>query len=696
MDGERALSFSKDVFTGDAFNVDTFIADCRARLPIESVLVDLHSHSSALHAALLDVINAHYSSFADLSSGLGSIEKLIAQLADPLSSLHRDLTEWYVKVDAAAKELAAREAALAESSKRRLVLETMKEALASLSKVESILSQLDESESSATERACDIERVCNLLSKLALYQDSALKDTPLINSVRDRLASVRAKARERLGAAFLDAYRSKEREPLAACLRAYCALQGPAAAVLLFRTEVIRPYVFKALSPDRLDSGGAVGSYSNLTPALDAVVQWVAKEVLFIVEESRAVGEFEFLAAVWLDVDEVLSSAAPSLFSQSMGIADVFQKNYIRIVRFTEALESLCNTPDEVVRMRSVYSAQMLKRWNTKIYFHLRSQDIVGALEVSFALPRNQQLSQPSAAGKPPQFATRSAKVLWESLQLSISDSVVVPATSSMFLRLCMQMISRFARWVSDGASWKQRVAETPGLQPPGEPWASMTAVADFVHPFYDLGLLLQLLSGQYRLALDTCMSSPYAGTPLADEISASVNEALDEAVTLLQRSRMLVEAVFVEGTTGLCTALLRPMYSIMNTIRTQRGSRGPVSPSHYVAQVFEPLRALMAFANSLSGLEDRRRWSTSVASAVFEKCTEISAELQLTAHRSDSIMTRLQAEGSTAARDTARFEEQLGSDMRELGAVAERLGVDVAASQPYQRLLRCVSHGVA
>jgi len=82
--GYYPLCFNKDVFSLDTFKVDAFIADCRKRVPLESVLADLKEYSQSLDGELLELINKDYADFVNLSSHLVGLEKIISDVRRPL------------------------------------------------------------------------------------------------------------------------------------------------------------------------------------------------------------------------------------------------------------------------------------------------------------------------------------------------------------------------------------------------------------------------------------------------------------------------------------------------------------------------------------------------------------------------------------------------------------------------------------
>lgn len=86
--------FKREIFLGNttdkssssssAFDVNLFIADCKQRAPIESVLSDLKDFTVTLESELLEIINKDYTDFVNLSSNLVGIDKTLNDLRNPL------------------------------------------------------------------------------------------------------------------------------------------------------------------------------------------------------------------------------------------------------------------------------------------------------------------------------------------------------------------------------------------------------------------------------------------------------------------------------------------------------------------------------------------------------------------------------------------------------------------------------------
>ena len=77
--------------------MDGFIADCRKRVPLESVRTDLREYSSSLENELVELINKDYTDFVNLSSNLAGIDEVLNELREPLCKI-KDEAQVYILV----------------------------------------------------------------------------------------------------------------------------------------------------------------------------------------------------------------------------------------------------------------------------------------------------------------------------------------------------------------------------------------------------------------------------------------------------------------------------------------------------------------------------------------------------------------------------------------------------------------------
>jgi hypothetical protein len=90
------------------------------------------------------------------------------------------------------------------------------------------------------------------------------------------------------------------------------------------------------------------------------------------------------------------------------------------------------------------------------VYFQLRLRQVAGALESALALPPHTGNTQGGAqsllphadtalGGEDGEFRLEATRVLWQCVQVCWSDGVWVDALAQKFLRLILQLFSRYA-----------------------------------------------------------------------------------------------------------------------------------------------------------------------------------------------------------------------------------------------------------
>lgn len=97
--GYQPLCFHKEVFNSPSFSVDGFIADCRKRVPLESVRNDLRAYGTSLENELVELINKDYTDFVNLSSNLAGIDSVLSELRSPLKQISKDIEVCIVLVN---------------------------------------------------------------------------------------------------------------------------------------------------------------------------------------------------------------------------------------------------------------------------------------------------------------------------------------------------------------------------------------------------------------------------------------------------------------------------------------------------------------------------------------------------------------------------------------------------------------------
>ena len=117
----------------------------------------------------------------------------------------------------------------------------------------------------------------------------------------------------------------------------------------------------------------------------------------------------------------------------------------------------------EQLRASPAYTA-WLKKWNLSVYFSLRFQDIGAALESKLAAaslqpapPAAAAASSGSAAQPALQWAPSAA--VWAGLQRCASPDIFLPQLADKFVRLALQLLARYAHWISAGMRQRSEAA---------------------------------------------------------------------------------------------------------------------------------------------------------------------------------------------------------------------------------------------
>jgi len=180
-------------------------------------------------------------------------------------------------------------------------------------------------------------------------------------------------------------------------------------------------------------------------------------------------------------------------------------------------------------------------------------------------------------------LALSSSSTLWECLQRCWQDDVCIDSISDKFLRLTLQLLSRYATWLSVGLA--ARTGDSTNN--PGGEWALGSAPEDFVLLRCDVELLVRLIKSSYiEQILNVLRGSP-------DNVTAVVRESLSLGSQSLLNMVPALTDVLTEALTEKCVEVLEQAKGIVATYRmTNRPLPSRHSP--YVTSVFQPLKAFV------------------------------------------------------------------------------------------------------
>ncbi|GBG89774.1 hypothetical protein CBR_g49627 [Chara braunii] len=538
----QPLWFKKDAFSDPDFEPDEYITDLRRFVPLETLRAELGSHLSVLKNELVELINRDYTDFVNLSTKLVDVDGAVLRMRMPLTELRSKLVSVRESVGSSLSLLQDGLRRRAHAISARQILELLLDTAHVLSKVEKLLLELtampeedgpaaaaaasgggsnengdgiangthsdgngnsdaDEGGRLEESRSRLLERIASEMNRLKFYRARA-EDMPFIQNMEKRIAAADGTLATHLRRCLEGGLEKRCKKVIYHCLRAYAAIDDTTGAEEAFRVSIVSPFVQQILQQSS-SKGIAALAGDGLDKVYEQVLTRIETDCRFLLEIAYAANSglhaFNFLSnSVLKEVHAAIVKAKPGAFSPGKPAA--FLCNYKASLQFLSALEEYCPSQQAVKTFRSqaAYS-DFMKQWNLSVYFTLRFQEIAGALDT--ALPSG---SLTEAQGGPvkvendtSEFLLHSSAVLWKSLQRCWHDDVFIPTVADKFLRLTLQLISRYTLWISAGLNARKVNITGVGTASGGE-WATTATIEDFVLVRHDVDVVARLLESQY------------------------------------------------------------------------------------------------------------------------------------------------------------------------------------------------------
>ncbi|KAF8390622.1 hypothetical protein HHK36_025149 [Tetracentron sinense] len=325
----------------------------------------------------------------------------------------------------------------------------------------------------------DVDRYSNTICR---SESLHIQNLPFIENMEKRIQSASLLLDASLGHCFVDGLEHRDANAIYNCLRAYAAIDNTRGAEEIFRTTVVSPLIQKIIpyssSPVVVGASG-----DDLKEDYEQIMQCIG-DCKFLLEISSAANSglhvFDFLAnSILKEVLWAIQKGKPGAFSP--GRPTEFLKNYKSSLGFLAYLEGYCPSRSAVTQFRAeaVYT-EFLKQWNIGVYFSLRFQEIAGTLDSALVVAALTpvQISH-SDEGNPRDLTLKQSVTLLESLRSCWREDVLVLYFSDKFLRLSLQLLSRYSTWLSFGLA--ARKAGNTGSNP-GSEWAISAVPEDFIY----------------------------------------------------------------------------------------------------------------------------------------------------------------------------------------------------------------------
>ncbi|TVU44165.1 hypothetical protein EJB05_03600 [Eragrostis curvula] len=703
--------FKPDSFLRPDFDPDAYVAELRSYVPLESLAAELRSHLAALRAELVGLINRDYADFVGLSARLKGVDAAAARMRAPLAELRDKVAGFRA---GAAAGLAALRAGLeqrAAATAARELLELLLDTSHVVSKVEKLIKELPTapSDSSNVEfssaspnveagtgvretQSILLERIASEMNRLKFYISHA-QNLPFIVNMEKRVQGATKLLDGSLERCFVDGLEHRDAKVIYNCLRAYAAIDNTSSAEELFRTTVVSPLLQKIVPQNYAKAVAGVSS-DVLEDDYQQIKQCVEKDCKFILEISSSANSglhvFDFLAnSILKEVLAAIQKGKPGAFSP--GKPKEFLKNYKASLGFLDFLEGYCVSKSAVTKFRSEAAyTDFMRQWNIGVYFSLRFQEIAGGLDSALTATIS-PVAMHDNQWKPKTLLLKQSIKLLESLQSCWSDDVLIFSHCDKFLRLSLQLISRYTTWLSSGLS-ARKASDRSSNSPPDAEWALSVPIIHDVH-----AVIAELSeSGNFIGHVNQLLASCPA------EVLNLVKQSILQAVEPLKEILPAIMNVMIGVIVKKSNEDLKHLKGITATYRMS--NKLPVRHSPYVSGILHPLKVFLEGERIHYLSEDDKiklcRGSTDKITASYY---EMVSEVVNVARKTESSLQRLRqgaqrrVGASTDASDnvisdTDKICMQLFLDIQEYARNLRAIGIDAREIDSYKALWQCVA----
>ncbi|KAM0947073.1 hypothetical protein DsansV1_C08g0082281 [Dioscorea sansibarensis] len=711
----------KSAFHRPDFDAEAYISSLRSFVPLENLSVELQAHVNSLQAELVDLINRDYADFVSLTAQLVDVDAAAARMREPLVEFRGKVAALRTAVDASLASLLAGLRQRAAAEQAREVIELLIDSAHVVSKVEKLIKELPstptdwstvdeapaekgtlvEINTSGTSiretQSILLERIASEMNRLKFYVSHS-EGLPFLENMKKRIHEATSSLDGSLGHCFVNGLEHRDANAIYNCLRAYAAIDNTTAAEELFGKIIVSPLVQKIIPHDSQVVGGVQSEL--LEEDYQQIMDCITNDCKFFLDISSSANSglhvFDFLAnSILKEVLWSIQKGKPGAFSP--GRPTEFLKNYKSSMLFLDYLEGYCASRSAVTKFRSapVY-VDFMRQWNVGVYFSLRFQEIAGTLDSVLtagsitlvdALHDNE--------GKRHKLLMRQSLALIESLRSCWNEDVIIFSCADKFLRLSLQLISRFSSWLASGLeAQKAHHLSSNSTTNPG--WAIAADVEDFIFVMHDARLLIsELTSGFLANVIEHLESCP------ADVLNI-VKDSILHAAKSLEDSVPAIMDTIIEGTAVKCIEDLKHLKGITATYRMT--NKLPVRHSPYVSGVLRPLKAFIDGDRvTYLTIEARHELLLGIAERITIRYHDFAADVVNVSRKTETSLLRLRqgAQRRVGASsdavdnnisDTEKICMQIFLDIQEYGRNLAALGIRAADIAAYRSLWQLVA----
>ncbi|KAL5684351.1 hypothetical protein ACJX0J_010736, partial [Zea mays] len=480
-----------------------------------------------------------------------------------------------------------------------------------------------------------LERIASEMNRLKFYISHA-ENLPFIENMEKRIQGATKLLDGSLERCFVDGLEHRDAKVIYNCLRAYAAIDNTSSAEELFRTTVVSPLIQKIV-PQNYARAVAGASSDELEEDYQQIKACVEKDCKFILEisssENSGLHVFDFLGnSILKEVLSAIQKGKPGAFSP--GKPKEFLRNYKVSLGFLDFLEGYCFSKSAVTKLRyePAYT-DFMRQWNVGVYFSLRFQEIAGGLDST--LTNTFSPTGLNEAQQKPLLLKQSIKLL-ESLDSCWSDEVLVFSHCDKFLRLSLQLISRYTTWLSCGLSARKASDRSPN-SPADAEWALSIPIEDFIYIMHDVHAVIGELSesgsfiGHVNQSLGSCPIEVF------NLVKGSILQAAEPLKELLPAIMDVMIGIIVKKS----NEDLKHLKGITATYRMT--SKLPVRHSPYVSGILHPLKVFLE-GDRMHYLseDDKTKLCRGSANKITATYYDLVSEVVTVARKTESSLQRL------------------------------------------------------
>ncbi|KAG0326541.1 Conserved oligomeric Golgi complex subunit 2 [Podila horticola] len=640
------------------FDTDEFLS-ARRHLPLEELKSQLSTHMKELKTELIELINSDYADFINLSTNLNGVDRMMEELQKPLDRMKDD--------------------AIAVKSNLQSVVDNLEDKLKHRAEIRekktSLQLLLNISDISVAKR---LERVAIEYNQMQ-YLVSKGANLPFVTNIDWRLVRIKETMSENLSSVLRtcihpgqsEADTTANKESLTQCLRTYALIDQTAEAELVITEDLLTPFVNKTITRSALDPAHANLTNHNQTnghPQERPLVAMYNQILAFIdthcstlinVTQKELKGtNFDIpVNCIWGVTTQTILKNIPTIFSS--GNPDQFHRNYTDTMAFVSKIEELCGSRRSLTRLRSLPNYQsFMKKWQLVAYFKLRFMEISSSIEDALQANVDATLRSPNASEHLP-----ASNAIVNAIKRCWSTDVFIYGIADNFWKLTLQLMARYSIWISANLAKdlepKDRGVQSRSSSPaPGSNPRSNGRSTPAPTPLRASGpigktsleeMMLQQLS---MIVNDIDHVVSRIQSLLENQIRPKLPPSMADEPVLLNSFQQSLDSIrqdvpaVQQRITDLITKRCVDTLNNVKEITPQYGEGPPREPSHFVAQILEPLAQYIAGSGSILRSESRQEWTLEVIAATTLKYSAILADRLLDMRTREERFNKIKASG--------------------------------------------------